>query len=99
MTTRVHSNATEVAMSSRISHAEKSWIQKTPNVCGGDACIRDTRIPVWSVVRAHQLGAKADELRTYFVTPLTAADVEAALTYYADNTDEIETEIRQNEEA
>ncbi|MBY0527748.1 MAG: DUF433 domain-containing protein [Gemmataceae bacterium] len=26
---------------------KESWVQKTPNVCGGDACIRNTRITVW----------------------------------------------------
>jgi uncharacterized protein (DUF433 family) len=78
---------------------EKSWIQKTPTICGGDACIRDTRIPVWSLVVARQLGASAEELRTYFVTPLTAADVQAALDYYAEHTPEIDNEIRLNEEA
>ncbi|NEP91259.1 MAG: DUF433 domain-containing protein [Okeania sp. SIO2C2] len=25
-------------------------INKTPNVCGGDACVGNTRIPVWSLV-------------------------------------------------
>lgn len=24
----------------------KSWPQKRPNVCGGDACIRNTRITI-----------------------------------------------------
>jgi uncharacterized protein (DUF433 family) len=84
-------------MSSKV--LEKSWIQKTPTICGGDACIRDTRIPVWSLVRARQLGASAEELRTYFVTPLAAADVQAAMDYYAEHAEEIDNEIRLNEEA
>ncbi len=29
---------------------ETPIIQKTPNVCGGDACIRNTRIRVWLIV-------------------------------------------------
>ena len=28
----------------------QSWIKKTPNVCGGDACIRNTRITVYGLV-------------------------------------------------
>lgn len=28
-------------------------IKKTPGVCGGDACIGNTRIPVWSLVSDH----------------------------------------------
>ncbi len=33
-----------------------SGIQKTPGVCGGDACIRETRIPVWVLVNPCGLG-------------------------------------------
>ncbi len=86
-------------MSANVADRTKSWIQKRPTVCGGDACIRDTRIPVWSVVRANQLGVSADDLRTHFVTPLTAADVQAAMNYYVAHGDEIDNEIRLNEEA
>ena len=86
-------------MSSTVSHTEKSWIQKAPNVCGGNACVRDTRIPVWSVVRAFQLGASVADLRAYFVTPLSAEDVQLALKYYDEHAEEIDNEIRLNEEA
>ena len=76
-----------------------SWIQKRQAVCGGDACIRDTRMPVWSIIRARQLGISDIDLQTHFVTTLTADDVQTALDYYADNAEEIETDIRLNEEA
>ena len=60
----------------------ESWIQKTPDVCGGDACIRDTpQLAVWSVVVARRLGVSDAELQCHFVTPLSAADIEAALAY------------------
>ena len=36
--------------------AVSSWIQKTPDVIGGDACIRNTRIAVWMLVDARNLG-------------------------------------------
>ena len=29
-----------------VTTKNKSWVQKTPGVCGGDACIRNTRITV-----------------------------------------------------
>ena len=73
-------------------------IWKTPDVCGGDACIAGTRVPVWSLVVARRLGKSNAELRDYFVTPLSDAEVEAAFGYYAQNTEEIEREIRMNEE-
>jgi hypothetical protein len=31
-------------------------IQSTPGVCGGNARIRNTRIPVWTLVSLHQQG-------------------------------------------
>jgi uncharacterized protein (DUF433 family) len=82
-----------------VLRTEHSWIQKTPGICGGDACIRETRVPVWSVVVARELGVSDADLLRYFVTPLTAADVEAAFAYYDQNRQEIEVEIRLNEEA
>ena len=82
-----------------VLRTEQSRIQKTPDVCGGDACIRDTRVPVWSLVVARRLGASDEDLLTYFVTPLSPADVRAALTYSEQHPEEIEQEIRLNEEA
>jgi uncharacterized protein (DUF433 family) len=78
---------------------DQSWIQKTPNVCGGDACIRNTRIPVWSLVVARRRGVADADLLHYFVTPLATADVEAAVAYFEGHRDEIEEEIRLNQEA
>jgi uncharacterized protein (DUF433 family) len=41
-------------------------IDSTPGVCGGEPCIVRTRIPVWMLVRARQLGTnEADLLRSY----------------------------------
>jgi uncharacterized protein (DUF433 family) len=74
-----------------------SWISKRPDFQGGDACIRDSRIPVWGVVRDRQLGATDDTiLRNY--PSLTPADLEVAFAYAAEHSEEIETTIRENEE-
>ncbi|MBV9125890.1 MAG: DUF433 domain-containing protein [Planctomycetes bacterium] len=81
-----------------VLRTDQSWIQKTPDVCGGDACIRNTRIPVWSVVAARRLGVSDSDLLRYFVTPLSAADVQAAFTYFKQHPEEIEQEIRLNQE-
>ena len=86
-------------MSSQIIQTEKTRIQKKPNVCGGDACIANTRIPVWSIIESLRLGATPASLLTKFVTPLTAEDVQAALAYYEKNPEEIDNDIRLNEEA
>jgi uncharacterized protein (DUF433 family) len=73
-----------------------SWISKRPDRCGGDACIRDHRIPVWVLVNYRRLGASdAEILRAY--PSLTPADLEAAWEYAAANAEEIDTAIRENE--
>jgi uncharacterized protein (DUF433 family) len=73
------------------------WISKEPDRCGGDACIRDCRIPVWVLVNYRRLGGtEANLLRDY--PSLTPADLEAAWRYAAANTEEIDRAIRENEE-
>jgi uncharacterized protein (DUF433 family) len=74
-----------------------SWISKKPDRCGGDACIRDIRIPVWSIVNYRRLGA-TDEVILEAYPSLTPADLEAAFAYAAAHPEEIDTAIRENEE-
>jgi uncharacterized protein (DUF433 family) len=73
-------------------------IEKTAEVCGGDACIANTRIPVWGLVNARRLGySEADLLNSY--PTLTAADLVNAWIYAAVHSEEIETAIQENEAA
>ncbi len=73
-----------------------SWISKQPDRCGGGACVRDTRIPVWVLVNYRRLGsADADLLQSY--PGLTPADLEAAWKYAAAHPEEIDEAIRANE--
>lgn len=70
-------------------------IEKTPNVCGGSACLINTRIPVWILVEARQLGiTEAQLLQDY--PHISAADLVNAWAYAAAFPEEIETEIREN---
>ena len=39
-----------------------SSIEKTPNVCGGDARVRNTRIPVWLLVLQRKFGRSDAEV-------------------------------------
>ncbi len=74
-----------------------SWVSKKPDRCGGDACIRDTRITVWGIVSYRRLGmSDTDILRA--VQGLTPGDLQTATEYAADNPDEIDRAIRENEE-
>jgi uncharacterized protein (DUF433 family) len=73
-----------------------SWISKKPDRCGGEACVRDTRITVWGLAAYRRLGLSDDEIRQA-VQGLTPADLEAAWEYAAANAEEIDRAIRENE--
>jgi uncharacterized protein (DUF433 family) len=77
--------------------ATASWISKKWDRCGGDACVRDTRITVWGLVAYRRLGMSDAEI-IHAVQGLTAADLEAAREYAAAHTAEIDEAIRANEE-
>jgi uncharacterized protein (DUF433 family) len=74
-----------------------SWIQKTPDVIGGDACIRNTRIAVWMLVEAKRDGITDAELQKSYDPALTQADLDTAWAYATANTDEIEQAIHDND--
>ena len=72
-------------------------ITKTPGVCGGDACIANTRIPVWVLVGYHRLGCSdAELLKSY--PHLSAADLVNAWAYAQAYPEEIDQAIQENEE-
>jgi uncharacterized protein (DUF433 family) len=75
-----------------------SMIERTPGVCGGDARIRGTRIPVWLLVAYRKDGASDKELLEMYPT-LTLGDLSAAWWYYAEHHDEVEQSIREQEVA
>ena len=79
-----------------VLRTDNSWIQKTPNVCGGNACIRNTRITVWGLVEWRKLGLSDEEIRER-VYGLTPADLDAAWQYYGQHHEEIEQTIKDNE--
>jgi uncharacterized protein (DUF433 family) len=69
-----------------------------PLVCGGDACIARTRIPVWLLVHAQQLGANEAALLGAYPT-LRAEDLVNAWSYARLHRAEIETQIHEHEAA
>ncbi len=73
-------------------------IDSTPGVCGGEPCIVRTRIPVWVLVRARQLGASEQDLLRCYPT-LRAEDLSNAWAYYRSHPAEIERQIQENEDA
>jgi uncharacterized protein (DUF433 family) len=73
-----------------------SWISKKADRCGGDACIRDMRIPVWVLVGYRRLG-KDDAWMLQSYPTLTQADLTEAWEYAAAHTMEIDQAIEDNE--
>lgn len=73
-------------------------IESIPGVSGGEACIAGTRIPVWLLVQARKLGTTEAELLRAYPT-LRAEDLSNAWAYYRAYRDEIDRQIRENEEA
>jgi uncharacterized protein (DUF433 family) len=73
-------------------------IESTAGVCGGEPRVVRTRIPVWLLVQARNLGvSEADLLRSY--PTLRAEDLANAWAYHRAHPAEIEQQIRDNEEA
>lgn len=101
------------ALVARMTHDEKAqllqWlasdlaesspgVESTPGVCGGEPRIVRTRIPVWTLEQARKLGASDAEILGYYPT-LLPEDLAHAWAYVRAHRDEIERQIRENEEA
>jgi uncharacterized protein (DUF433 family) len=73
-------------------------IESTPDMCGGEPRIIRTRIPVWVLEQARRLGvSEASLLGSY--PSLRAEDLTHAWAYVRTHREEIECQIRENEEA
>ena len=71
-------------------------IEKTSGVCGGDARIRSTRIPVWLLVGYRKDGVSDSRILEMYPA-LNLGDLSAAWWYYTEHQDEIERAIREQE--
>jgi uncharacterized protein (DUF433 family) len=73
-------------------------IESNPSVSGGEACIVRTRIPVWVLVQARNLGTSESDILCAYPT-LRADDLSNAWAYYRAHKDEIDKNIQDNETA
>ena len=80
-----------------LKKTEIPLITKTAGVCGGEARIRETRIPVWTLVSFRQQGASDEELLKNYPS-LDQQDLEAVWQYYNKNKKEIEEIIASDNE-
>jgi uncharacterized protein (DUF433 family) len=70
-------------------------ITKNPQVCGGKACIDNTRIRVMDIVELQREGHKPEDMRNVFAIPLTLAQIYSALAYADENPEEIEADFAE----
>lgn len=73
-------------------------IESTPNVCGGEPCIVRTRIPVWVLIQARNLGMSEAAILESYPT-LRAEDLVNAWAYYRSHHHDIDQQIAENETA
>jgi uncharacterized protein (DUF433 family) len=86
----------EVLVMATETTKQRSWIQKTPGLCDGRACVRNTRITVWGLVNSRRLGL-ADAQILENIVGLTPDDLQAAWVFYQEHPAEIDEDIRVNE--
>jgi type III restriction enzyme len=80
-------------------HAEmRSWIQKTPGVCGGEACVRNTRHSVAGIIQWREIGLTDEQILRHH-PDLTQDDLDAAAAYYRTHREEIQRAIKEDKEA
>jgi uncharacterized protein (DUF433 family) len=91
-----HENVRLGILEDSAAEALHSYVTSDPDVCGGRPVIRDTRIPVQTVVGYYKLGMTVDEILAG-LPHLTAAQVFDALSYYHDHQAEIEADIAAGE--
>lgn len=69
-------------------------IQRTPGVCGGRACVGNTRIPVWTLISFLQQGATDEDVIQAY--PALAVDhLNLVREYYETHRAEIDCDIRE----
>ena len=89
-----HAEGEATAASSETIVLETPHIVSTPGVLGGKPRIAGHRISVQDVAIWHErMGMSADEIATNY--NLTLAEAYAALAYYFDHREEVDTRIRQ----
>jgi uncharacterized protein (DUF433 family) len=71
-------------------------ITRNPNILSGEPIITGTRTSVRAIVGLWRLGTPPEEIAVTHLTHLTLAQVFDALSFYLDNSDEINTYIERN---
>ena len=77
-------------------HQAHPTVTHTPDVCGGRACIANTRMPVWTLQAFWNVGTSDAELLASYPS-LSASQLQHAREYIRSHKDEIERDLREQE--
>lgn len=89
--------ASDPGTDNMVAQARIQRIASTPGVCGGDPCVRGTRIAVWLLEHRRRLNRSVEQIIASFPF-LSKEDVQAAFDYASAHKAEIELQIRENTE-
>lgn len=73
-------------------------VTRDAGITGGQPVVAGTRIPVATLVRAHQLGMDFDEILVQYPS-LRPVHLHAAIVYYLDHKNEIDALLREADAA
>ncbi len=72
------------------------YVVKIKGVRDGKPVIKDTRIPVWIIAGWLKRGYSPELIQKEIYPHLTLAQIYDALSYYYDNQDEIDRQLKEN---
>lgn len=74
---------------------DSAKVEHMSGVCGGQACLTGTRIPIYILEQYRRLGASDDQMLDVFPN-LSAQDVAAAWEYVGQHREEIDAQIARD---
>lgn len=86
-----------IARATSVEVISIEWIVRQAGVCGGDACIQDSRIAVWVLEQWRRKGCEDNKILELYPA-LNSKKLKAAWHYVASRKDEIDKRIIENED-
>jgi len=79
-----------------ITKIKHPYVMKVKEVCGGRATIEGTRIPVWIIIGWLERGYTPELIQKDIYPHLTLAQIYDAISYYYDNKEEVDQDLKEN---
>jgi len=88
-------SANTIRIDTMTTATQHFYIVSDDQILGGEPIIKGTRTPVRAIVEMWRLGVAPEEIPTH-LPHLTLAQIFDALSFYSDNTEEINAHIERN---